>query len=90
MNSEEESQMAHILFMITGFSELPKEMSLAEALLQESRIERQMELLKNHHVFIAEYHDKVESLLWACVIISIILFIWTLLLTWYTFKIKNK
>ena len=90
MNSEEESQMSYILFMITGFSELPKEMSLAEALLQESRIERQMELLKNHHVFVAEYHDKVESLLWACIIISIILFIWTLLLTWYTFKIKNK
>ena len=82
--------MAYILFLITGFNELPKEMSLSEALLQESRIETQMELLKNHHIFIAQYHDKVESLLWACVIISIILFIWTLLLIWYTFRIKSK
>ena len=82
--------MAYLLFLITGFNERPVEMTVSEALLQESRIEAQMELLRNHHVFIAQYHDKVESLLWTCVIISIILFIWTLLLTWYTFKMKKK
>ena len=65
-------------------------MSLSEAMLQESRIEAQMEVLKDHHLFIAQYHDKVEALLWACVVISVILFIWTLLLVWYTFKAKSK
>ena len=82
--------MSYVLFLITGFKQLPKEMSITEALLQESRIEVQMDILKEHHMFIAQYHDKVEALLWACVVFSIILFIWTSLLIWYTFKTKSK
>ena len=60
--------MSYVLFLITGFKQLPKEMSITEALLQESRIEVQMDILKEHHMFIAQYHDKVEALLWACVV----------------------
>ena len=82
--------MSYILFLLTGFQELPREMSLSEALLQENQIEAQMEILKDHHLFIAQYHDKVEALLWACIVISVVLFIWTLLLIWYTFKTKSK